>query len=110
MLLITVSAFFLWRNTLKPISKSLQKEGMLSGKMKQGLMYLTGQGQEAEEDALYRQREKLQREEQLLQEKLEQLRKKRESLTPPKPADPPPEPDSPRPPDGADRPIKEQQP
>jgi hypothetical protein len=81
LLLLTVSAFFLWQDTLKPISKGLRKEGMLSGNIKQGLLYLTGQSEQASEEALNHEKEKLHREEQALQEKLEQLRKKRESLS-----------------------------
>jgi hypothetical protein len=91
LLLITVSSFFLWRDTLRPISKGLRRDGVLSGHLKQGLLYLTGQSEGAAEDALNREKEKLRIEEQVLQEKLEQLRKKRESLTPVKTADPAPE-------------------
>jgi hypothetical protein len=94
-LLITVSAFFLWRDTLKPISNGLRKDGFLSGNIKQGLLYLTGKEQQASEEALAREKEKLRREEQALQEKLEQLRKKRESLAPtapPQPTEPSPNP------------------
>jgi hypothetical protein len=93
LLLIAVSAFFLWHDTLKPISNGLRKEGFLSGNLKQGLLYLTGKEQQASEEAVAREKEKLRREEQALQEKLEQLRRKRESLAPtepPKPAEPSP--------------------
>ncbi len=83
LLLLTISAFFLWRNTLKPISTGLRKEGVLSASFKQGLHYLTGQGPE---EVLDREKEKLRLEEQALQEKLEQLRKKREALQPTPPA------------------------
>jgi hypothetical protein len=89
-LLLTVSAFFLWRDTLKPISKGLRKEGMLSESLKQGMLYLTGQGEQVSEEAVNREKEKLRREEQALQEKLEQLRKKREALTPVNPTEPHP--------------------
>ncbi len=78
-LLVSVSAFFLWRDTLKPISTGLRKEGALSANLKQGMRYLTGQGPE---DELAKEKEKLRLEEQALQEKLEQLRKKREALAP----------------------------
>ena len=83
LLLLTISAFFLWRNTLKPISTGLRKEGVLSASFKPGLHYLTGQGPE---EVLDREKEKLRLEEQALQEKLEQLRKKREALLAPPPA------------------------
>jgi hypothetical protein len=82
LLLLTFSAFFLWRDTLKPISKGLGKEGMLSGHLKQGMLYLTGQGEQASEESVNREKEKLRREEQALQQKLEQLRRKREALGP----------------------------
>ena len=75
--LLSVSAFFLWRDTLKPISTGLRKESALSANLKQGMRYLTGQGPE---DELAKEKEKLRLEEQALQEKLEQLRKKREAL------------------------------
>jgi hypothetical protein len=77
LLLLTVSAFFLWRNTLRPISVGLRREGPLSANLKQGLDYLTGRGPE---DALEREKEKIRLEEEALQQKLEQLRKKREAL------------------------------
>jgi hypothetical protein len=83
LLLLTVSAFFLWRDTLKPISAGLRKEGALSANLKQGLNYLTGQGPE---EALNKEKEKLRIEEQALQEKLEQLRRKREALAPSPPS------------------------
>ncbi len=54
---------------------------MLSGNLKQGFLYLTGQSEQGSEEALNREKEKLRREERALQEKLEQLRKKRESLS-----------------------------
>jgi hypothetical protein len=79
LLLLTVSAFFLWRNTLRPISAGLRKEGVLSTNLKEGLHYLTGQGPEEVQN---KEKEKLRLEEQALQEKLDQLRKKRESLQP----------------------------
>jgi len=77
LLLLTVSASFLWRNTLRPISAGLRKEGALSANLKQGLDYLTGRGPE---EALEREKEKIRLEEEALQQKLEQLRKKREAL------------------------------
>ena len=79
LLLLTMSAFFLWRNTLKPISAGLRKEGALSANLRQGLDYLTGRGPE---EALEKEKEKIRREEEALQQKLEQLRKKREALPP----------------------------
>ncbi len=79
LLLLTMSAFFLWRNTLKPISAGLRKEGALSANLRQGLDYLTGRGPE---EALEKEKEKIRREEEALQQKLEQLRKKREALAP----------------------------
>ena len=79
LLLLAVSAFFLWRNTLKPISAGLRKEGALSTNLKQGMNYLTGR---APEEALDKEKEKLRLEEEALQQKLEQLRKKREALLP----------------------------
>ena len=75
--LLSVSAFFLWRDTLKPISTGLRKESALSANLKQGMRYLAGQGPE---DELAKEKEKIRLEEQALQEKLEQLRKKREAL------------------------------
>ena len=79
LLLLTMSAFFLWRNTLKPISAGLRKEGALTANLRQGLDYLTGRGPE---EALEKEKEKIRREEEALQQKLEQLRKKREALPP----------------------------
>jgi hypothetical protein len=78
-LLLTMSAFFLWRNTLKPISAGLRKEGALTTNLRQGLDYLTGRGPE---EAIEKEKEKIRREEEALQQKLEQLRKKREALPP----------------------------
>ena len=52
LLLIAVSGFFLWQNTLKPISKGLRKEGVLSGNLKQGLRYITGQASQISEEAV----------------------------------------------------------
>jgi len=75
--LLSVSAFFLWRDTLKPISTGLRKDSALSANLKQGMRYLAGQ---SPEDELAKEKEKLRLEEQALQEKLEQLRKKREAL------------------------------
>ena len=80
LLLITISGIFLWRNTLKPISTGLRRDGVLSANLKQGLNYLTGRGPE---EALDSEKEKIRLEEQALQEKLEQLRKKREALVSP---------------------------
>jgi len=77
LLLLTFSTFFLWKDTLKPISAGLRKEGRMSANLEQGFHYLTGQAPEA---VLNKQKEKLRLEEQALQEKLEQLRKKREAL------------------------------
>jgi hypothetical protein len=79
LVLLTFSAFFLWRNTLRPISAGLRKEGVLSTNLKEGLHYLTGQ---SPEELQNKEKEKLRLEEQVLQEKLDQLRKKRESLQP----------------------------
>ena len=88
LVLLTVSAFFLWRNTLKPISTGLRKEGALSANLRQGMNYLTGR---APEEALDNEKEMLRLEEQALQQKLEQLRKKREALLAPR-SEPAPEP------------------
>jgi hypothetical protein len=82
LLLITVSCFFLWQNTLKPISKGLRKEGILSGNLRQGFLYITGQDPQVQEEAVAREKARLQKEEEALEAKLEQLRRKRESLTP----------------------------
>ena len=89
LLLLTVSASFLWRDTLKPISTGLRKEGALSANLRQGMNYLTGR---APEEALDKEKEKLRLEEEALQQKLEQLRKKREALLAP-PAEPAPAPE-----------------
>jgi hypothetical protein len=82
LLLITVSGFFLWQNTLKPISKGLRKEGLLSGNLRQGFLYITGQDPQVNGEAVAREKERLRKEEEALEAKLEQLRRKRESLTP----------------------------
>lgn len=76
-LLLTVSSFFLWQDTIKPISKGLRKEGILSTNLQQGMRYLTGK---EPEDEVAKEKEKLRLEEQKLQQKLEELRKKRDAL------------------------------
>ena len=90
LLLLTVSASFLWRDTLKPISTGLRKEGALSANLREGMNYLTGR---APEEAMNKEKERLRLEEEALEQKLEQLRKKREALlTPPSAPAPTPEP------------------
>lgn len=91
-LLLTVSSFFLWQDTLKPISKGLRKEGVLATNLKQGMRYLTGK---EPEDEAAREKEKLRLEEEKLQQKLEELRKKRNALSPTPAPSPPAEADTP---------------
>jgi hypothetical protein len=107
LVLLTTSVFFLWKDTLQPISAGLRKEGVLKTNLRQGLRYLTGQGPEEE---WAREQEKIRLEEEALQRKLDQLRKKREALAPPSstpPSDPTAPSPSARPANSADTPESE---